>query len=81
MAAFDNVDSVSWFDYIKLTPEKEWDYDDLSLNPNITWDIVSTNPDKPWNYSWLSRNPNITWVLNRLDDDDDDDDAAGSAQS
>jgi hypothetical protein len=28
----------------------------LSLNPNITWEIIQSNPDKPWNYNWLSCN-------------------------
>ena len=64
MAACDNVVSASWFDYINLTPQKDWDYWGLSANPNITWDIVSTNPDKDWNYAYLSKNLNITWVLN-----------------
>jgi hypothetical protein len=44
----------SWFNYIKNNPDKPWNYDYLSYNPNITWDIVATNPDKPWNWSFLS---------------------------
>jgi len=36
------------------------DYRILSLNPNITWEIVRDNPDKPWDYYCLSLNPNIT---------------------
>ena len=65
MAAFGNdaSESKSWFDYIKLTPQKEWNYDYLSENPNITWDIVLANPDKAWNYACLSMNPNITWDI------------------
>ena len=41
----------------------EIDYIYLSLNPNITWEIVQDNPDKPWNYYYLSRNSNITWKI------------------
>ena len=57
------MDELSWFDYIKLSPQKKWDYRGLSGNPNITWDIVLANPDKAWNYDALSRNPNITWDI------------------
>ena len=42
---------------------KPWDYSELSLNPNITWEIIKSNPDKPWNYSELSLNSNITWKI------------------
>jgi hypothetical protein len=45
------------------------DYDSLSLNPNITWDVVINNTDKPWNWYCLNNNPNITWdiVINNPD--------------
>ena len=45
---------------LKLNPNKPWDWDELSLNPNITWEIIQQNKDKPWNWYWLSQNPNIT---------------------
>lgn len=37
-----------------------WNWASLSLNPNITWQIVQENPEKPWVYSALSENLNIT---------------------
>ena len=40
-------------------------YNQLSINPNITWEIVRDNPDKKWNFSVLSSNPNITWEIVR----------------
>ena len=49
-----------WFQYIKDNPNEDWDYDGLSENPNITWEIVQANPTKPWDYDDLSENPNIT---------------------
>ena len=55
-----------WFQYVLDHPRpngKPWDYSKLSLNPNITWDIVQNNPDKPWNYQILSENPNINWCI------------------
>ena len=44
----------------------------LSLNPNMTGEIVQANPQIPWNYKYLSKkikscdhnvsaNPNVTW--------------------
>ncbi len=54
--AFGNATLESWFDYIKLTPQKEWNYSGLSKNPNISWDIVLANPDKAWDYGYFSLN-------------------------
>lgn len=58
------MDELSWFDHIKFSPQKDWNYACLSENSNVTWDIVLANPDKAWHYKGLSSNPNITWVLN-----------------
>ncbi len=41
----------------KFTMELGW----ISLNPNITWDIIQANPDKPWNWYCISYNPSIAW--------------------
>jgi len=40
-----------------------WDYNELSQNPNITFEIIKNNQDKPWEYKLLSCNPNITWDI------------------
>ena len=52
-------------EYIKSILQKEtrieWDY--ISCNPSITWDIIQQNPDKPWNWFYISYNPNITWEI------------------
>ncbi len=37
-------------------PDKPWDWDGLSRNPNITMKFVNSNPDKPWGWEWLSLN-------------------------
>ena len=42
---------------------REWHWWCLSINPNITWDIVQANPNKPWDWRCLSWNPNITWDI------------------
>ena len=51
-----SYEESNWFDYIKNNPDKQWNYHQLSRNPNVTWDIVAANPDKPWNYEQLSCN-------------------------
>lgn len=34
-------------------------YNQVSKNPNITWEIIKDNPTLPWNWSAISLNPNI----------------------
>ena len=55
--------SSDWFQFILDHHDKWWVYSCISLNPNITWDIVNANPDKAWGYYYLSGNPNITWDI------------------
>ena len=31
-------------------PDKPWDWDGISLNPNITMKDIIDNPDKPWEW-------------------------------
>ena len=38
---------------------KDWDYNMLSKNPNITWDIVKENPDRAWDNNILLSNINF----------------------
>jgi hypothetical protein len=39
------------------------DYDSLSLNPNITCNVIRNNLDKPWNWKYFSFHQNITWDI------------------
>ena len=41
----------------------KWNWAMLSINKNITWEIVKENMDKPWNWYELSCNENITWEI------------------
>ena len=35
---------------IKYNPDKPLDWDGISWNPKITWDIIKDNPDKRLKY-------------------------------
>ena len=50
---------------MELFPTADWNYNDLSANPNTAWEIVRDNPTHNWNYLELSANPNITWEIVR----------------
>ena len=51
---------ISW-EFIKNNPDKPWNYDYVSKNPNITIEILKNNSNIPWNYKYLSENININW--------------------
>ena len=38
-------------------PDKPWNWKSISMNPNITMDIIRDNPDKPWCWLHISQNP------------------------
>ena len=41
---------------LKKYPDKPWNWEWISRNPNITIDIINQNPDKPWNWDLISNN-------------------------
>ncbi len=48
------------FKYIDQHPEKPWDWDWISRNPNLTMKFVEDHQDKPWDWVGISWNPNLT---------------------
>jgi len=54
---------------IRLFPCNTWDWDYVSLNPNLTIGTVRDNPDIKWNWDNISRNPATT--LNIIDQNPD----------
>ena len=48
---------------LEMYPHKDWDFQELSCNPNITWEFVKDHPRIKWDYQFLSANPNITWEI------------------
>ena len=47
-------------DFIEKYPDKSWNWEWISINPNITIDDIESNPNKPWEWGWISCNPNLT---------------------
>ena len=41
-------------------PELPWNWDDISMNTNITMEFIETYPEKPWDWFHISMNPNLT---------------------
>ena len=37
-----------------------WSAHEVSINPNITMEIIENNLDKNWNWRYVSGNPNLT---------------------
>ena len=58
-----NAIHKEWYDkywqFIIDNPDKPWDWDYISENPNITMKDILDNPDKPWDWDYISWNPNI----------------------
>ncbi len=48
---------------IEANPDKPWNWDVFSCNPNITMEIIKANPDNPWDWWMLSHNPNVTMEI------------------
>lgn len=47
--------------FLKKYPNEHWNFEDLSENPNITWDVVRMTINKRWNWKKLcTNNPHIT---------------------
>ena len=57
----------TFFHFVQANPDKGWNWQWLSRNPNITWEIVQANPYQDWNWYGLSINPNITSFTTSMD--------------
>ena len=46
-----------WFQFIEKYPDKPWNWNWISQNPNITMEMIEKYPEKPWDWSYgISRN-------------------------
>jgi hypothetical protein len=50
--------------FLKSTNNPNRFINEISENPNITWDIVKNNPELPWNWHYLSSNSMSGWRSN-----------------
>lgn len=48
---------------IEAFPEKQWDWNFISSNPNITWEYIQNNPQMKWDWCGISINPSVTWEI------------------
>ena len=39
-----------WVQFILNHPDKDWKWIYISINPNITCEIIEYNPNKPWRW-------------------------------
>jgi hypothetical protein len=53
--------NCSWENDVLEDRDFTWNYELLSNNPNITFDIVRNNPEIPWNYYNFNANGDISW--------------------
>jgi hypothetical protein len=52
--------TIKKLDNVKDNLDKNWNWNNLSGNPNLTWDIVESNFDKNWDWEALSFHRMIT---------------------
>ena len=45
---------------IEKYPNKDWNWNSISMNPNLTMKIIEKYPDKPWDWCEISKKLNIT---------------------
>jgi hypothetical protein len=57
--------SMNWFQQI-IFENKPIYWLGLSMNPNISWEIVSSNPEKPWRWHGLIRILSMSKILKVL---------------
>jgi hypothetical protein len=48
---------------VYVLPSAKWDWDDLSANPNISWEFIYNNLQRPWIWRKVSANTNITFPI------------------
>ena len=53
----------NWFNFIKNNLNCSWFWKYISVNKNLTFDMINDNPQLPWDTcdKYYSLNPNITW--------------------
>lgn len=52
--------NITWNTIVNYSDIINWDFNYVSVNPNVTWEIIQSHPQYAWNYKLMSENPNIT---------------------
>ena len=55
-----NIVFIQLMKLIEKYPGKEWEWECISSNINLTIEMIEKYPDKPWDWNSISENPNIT---------------------
>ena len=58
----DNI-NLSWNYIINKKNKINWNWNRISSNPCITWDIIQNNPHEMWDYTGISENKNLEDIL------------------
>ena len=48
---YSNKFNEGFWQFIIDDPNKDWDWLELSRNPNITWEIIRNNPEYSWDFN------------------------------
>ena len=55
--------SFEWFQYIKDHQDKDWDYNLMCANLNVTWELIQAYPHLFHDYKEMCKNHNINWDI------------------
>ena len=56
----------NWYKFIIHNINKNWNFEILSKNPNLTFNIIKLYPDMNWDFDELSLHTNIDWNIVKL---------------
>lgn len=55
-----NVSRYILHETVINNPDKHWDFNTMSSNPNISLEIIERHPEKPWNWDEINKHIPIT---------------------
>jgi hypothetical protein len=47
-------------EFILKHPEYNWNWWNVSMNPNVTMEFIEKHPEYDWDWGCVSQNPNVT---------------------
>ena len=58
-------------EYIESNPDKPWNWEYVSLNPNLTLKMLNNHTDKPWDWRNMTYNPCL--MIDMIDEYEEED--------